>query len=376
MKKKVLVDVFYLCAATTGVRTYVTEFLKAAEQSEKYQYRSFPDPERMLRLDVFRGKYNFFWKVLFHFSYLFYKQVILPFYAFLIGADVLFCPDYYAPFLFRKRLKLVVIHDAFFWQHPENYNERWRKYFIQQITLGLSSNTKIITTSHHAEACLREYLKTEIPMHVVYQSSERLLDMQVAPNQDILSKLDLEPGQYFLHLGYFDKRKNLVTLVDGFASFLKQVPDASMKLVLVGGQGINDHLNDYHNVMTRIQLHRLEDKVLMPGHLPDEEVGALYEQAFMYVFPSYSEGFGIPALEAMSKNIPVIVSDEGALSEITGDAAMVFRAMNSEDLADKIRKLYEDQHTYQELQRRGKQRFEFFSRTRFLTQVEEIIDGK
>ncbi len=376
MKKKVLVDVFYLCAATTGVRTYVTEFLKAAEQSEKYQYQVFPNPEKMLRLDVFRGRYNFFWKVAFHLSYFFYKQVVLPIYAFLTEADVLFCPDYYAPFLFRKRLKLVVIHDAFFWQHPENYNERWRKYFIQQMMWGLSPNTEVITTSNHAKACLKQYMDTPNPMHVVYQSSERLLDNHVAPDQDILGALGLTSKQYFFHLGYFDKRKNLVTLVEGFAAFLKKVPNASVKLVLAGGQGINDHLNDYYNVTERVKMHQLEDKVLLPGHLPDSQVAALYEHAFMYVFPSYSEGFGIPALEAMSKNVPVIVSDEGALSEITADAALVFKAMDPDDLAEKMQALYSDPNTYKALLQRGKKRFEFFSRAQFLSQVEAIIDTK
>lgn len=376
MKKKVLVDVFYLCAATTGVRTYVTEFLVAAEQSKKYQYKAFPNPERMLRLEVFRGKYNFFWKVAFHFSYFFYKQMILPMYAYITQADVLFCPDYYAPFLFRKRLKLVVLHDAFFWQHPENYNERWRKYFIKQIIMGLSPNAEIITTSNHAKACLKQYLDTEISMHVVYQSSERLLGDQVTPDRGILKQLGLESKQYFFHLGYFDKRKNLVTLIEGFAAFLKQVPDTSMKLVLAGGQGINDHLNDYHNVIECIKLHQLEGRVILPGHLPDTQVTALYEHAYMYVFPSYSEGFGIPALEAMSKNVPVIVSDEGALSEITGDAALVFKAMDPEDLAAKIKTLHLESDTYEEMLRRGRKRFKFFSRAQFLSQVEAIIDAK
>lgn len=376
MKKKILVDVFYLCAATTGVRTYVTEFLKAAGQSEKCQYKCFPSPERMLRWQVFRGQYNFFWKVTFHFSYFFYKQVILPVYARLIGAEVLLCPDYYSPYFFRKRQKLVVIHDAFFWQHPENYNEKWRKYFIRQMILGLSSNTEIITTSHHAKECLHEYLDTEIPMHVVYQSSERLMETQTNPDQDVLKQFSLERKKYLLHLGYFDKRKNLVTLVDGFAAFLKQLPDAGVKLVLVGGQGINDHLNDYNNVVERIRFHQLEEQVILPGHLPDAEVAALYEQALMYVFPSYSEGFGIPALEAMSKNVPVIVSDEGALSEITGEAALIFSAFDAKDLTAKIKMLFQDQETYKQLQERGRERFKFFSRANFLSQVEAIIDAK
>ncbi len=376
MKKKVLVDVFYLCAATTGVRTYVTEFLKAAERSEEFEYRAFPNPQRMLRLNIFRGKLRFFWKASFHFSYFFFKQVVLPFYAFYTRTDVLFCPDYYAPALFRKRQKLVVIHDAFFWQHPENYNERWRKYFIGQMMLGLTSNTEIITTSNHAKACLGQHLVTDVPMHVVYQSSERLLDNHVNPDKNILQRLGLYPQQYYLHLGYFDKRKNLVTLVDGFAEFLKQVPDTSMKLVLVGGQGINDHLNDYNNVVDRINYHGIEERVLLPGHLPDMEVAALYEDAFMYVFPSYSEGFGIPALEAMSKNVPVIVSDQGALSEITGDAALIFNALDSKDLASKIKELHENEELYNKLKEKGKERFEFFSRANFLAQVEAIIDAK
>ena len=97
----------------------------------------------------------------------------------------------------------------------------------------------------------------------------------------------------------------------------------------------------------------LESQVALCGYLESKDLKLLFDYAKAYVFPSLSEGFGIPGLNAMAANIPVVCSDIPTLQEIYQDAALYFDPGNSGDIADKIKKILEDQKTRAILVKKG-----------------------
>lgn len=370
-KKKVFVDLFYLNTALTGIRTYMLEFCEAAKAfpSEEVIYIFSHDPQKQANNSFFLGNVARWRKLIYHLYYFVWKQLILPFKVKKSGADVLLCFDFIAPAFPLNAKKLVVVHDAFFWQMPQNYNPIWRSYFIPMIHAGLKGHTTVITTSHSAKKSLKKSAGIHQKIEVIYQCP-KLLSTSVEDR--ILEKLGVHEKSYFLHVGSFDKRKRIPILVTAFAEIEKQYP-GKYSLVLVGEKGLSPALDDYGQVVQKIKENSLEQNVLLPGFLPDSEVKALYNNAFAYVFPSSNEGFGIPVIEAMRSGIPVIISNQEALLEIAGEAACIHELDNPMDLAVQMKELIEKPALIEALILKGQQRAKVFSREAFLSGFLNLI---
>ncbi len=121
---------------------------------------------------------------------------------------------------------------------------------------------------------------------------------------------------YFLYLGGFDPRKNIGNMLLAFKRFLPS--DGEVTLVLCGDTGgYEEYLAD------EIEELGLEDSVLLPGFIDDDDLPALYSGALALVFVSVYEGFGLPLLEAMACGTPVLASDVSSIPGVAGDAALL-----------------------------------------------------
>jgi len=362
-KKKVLVDLFYLNTALTGVKTYISEFYEAVGEAgfSEVDFIFTHDFQKQSSSQTFKGNTSRIKKLWYHVYYFLWKQVALPFQVWKHKPDVLLCFDFVAPAIPLSVKKLIVIHDAFFWQIPENYAQLWRKYFIKTITLGLGGNSLVITTSEYSRRSLISEAKIQRPIQVIYQCPKLLSDLA---SKDIIKTLNLKQDKFFLHVGSFDKRKMLPILVAAFHRF-KSFFDEDIKLVLVGERGLSPTVDDYENVEMLIKNNRLEKDVLLPGFLSDTELKALYQQALCYVFPSSNEGFGIPVIEAMHNQLPVIISDQEALIEIAGGAALITKTGDVEDLSQAMRLIFNDQNLRMSLIQKGLNRKKLFTRSTF-----------
>lgn len=106
---------------------------------------------------------------------------------------------------------------------------------------------------------------------------------------------------------------------------------------------------------------RLSRKVVLPGFVPDSELMILYRKAELYVFPSLSEGFGLPPLEAQASGVAVAASRIEPITEICGDAAIYFNPYSVKDIADKISKVLESRELKNKLIKRGFKNIKRFS---------------
>ena len=370
-KIKVLIDVFYYQAALSGIRTYINELGLGAQNSQttEIDYRFSHDLNKWQQDHKFLNPKRRLFRWRFHLYYFLWKQLLLPIKILKDKPDIIICPDFVAPFWRLKTHKLCVIHDSLFWDYPKNYNALWRKYYVTLIKLGLSGNSTIITTSNHAKKKLEKLALGPKPIAVIFQSflkSEK-------KDASILSRLDLKNTDYLLHVGSFDKRKDLISLVKAFKLLKDAVKNKDLKLVLAGQKMLNGNVKIISEIEAYILQYKLSNDILMPGYLTNEAIQSLYENAFLYVFPSVEEGFGIPILEAFAMRVPVVASDAGALREIGGGAVMHFKAGDFVALSQTIQKLLDSETERLLLIEKGNERLKAFSREKFIEDYERLI---
>lgn len=371
-KIKVFIDVFYYQAALSGIRTYINELVLGAKNSrdKNIEYLFSHDINQWDQNHRFLNPKNRLLRLCFHIYYFFWKQIILPFKILRHKPDVLICPDFVAPLWHLKTLKLCVIHDTLFWDYPKNYNALWRKYYIKLINLGLRGNSSVITTSKYVKSNLeRSFSKQNLSIIVIFQSFLK----SKMDDDSILKTLNLEDSDFLLHVGSFDKRKDLITLVKAFKLLKEDKNNKHLKLVLAGQKILNGNAEVLNELERYILTNNLSKSILMTGYLSSAEICSLYKKALIYVFPSIEEGFGIPILEAFAMKIPVVTSNAGAMVEVAEGAAEHYNAGDHIELFKTLTTLIISKPERTNLIEKGSERLKAFSREKFIKDYEQLI---
>jgi len=159
-----------------------------------------------------------------------------------------------------------------------------------------------------------------------------------------------------LFLGNIEPRKNLAGLLEAYA-LLPEDLRTTYNLVIAGGKGWKDE--SILDKLARLKSQGLN--IVQTGYVSEEQKAALYQEATVFVLPSLYEGFGMPLLEAMSCDTPVLASDIPVFREVAGDAALYCNPMESKDIASKLEQLLLDSHLQRDLATRGRKRLDDFS---------------
>ena len=142
---------------------------------------------------------------------------------------------------------------------------------------------------------------------------------------------------YFIYTGSVHPRKNLVNLLKAFSVFKKR-QQSNYKLVLAGRLAWK-----YESFIQDLENYKYRDDVILTGYLDENKLAAVMGAAYAMVYPSLWEGFGVPPLEAMQCDVPVITSSNSAMQEINKEAALYADPENYQDIADKMMLLYKDE---------------------------------
>jgi glycosyltransferase involved in cell wall biosynthesis len=158
---------------------------------------------------------------------------------------------------------------------------------------------------------------------------------------------------YVLHVGATPPRKNVCRLIEAFAGLPSHLRD--VRLVLAGPQAASD--GQSIDLIERFHLH---GRVQRLGHVPREDLPALYAGAACLATVSLCEGFGLPAVEAMAAGAPIVASNCSAMPEVTGGAALLVDPYSVSDIADGLRRVLDDAALADDLRHRGRIRSRAF----------------
>lgn len=216
--------------------------------------------------------------------------------------DIYFNPAYVIP-LFYNQPSVITVHDLAIYRNPEWFPSNQTFSTKVLVPKSIKKAKKIIAVSESTKKDLIEFFKIEEQkIKVIY---EGVTDYSGFP---ILDKQKFSKP-FFLSISTIEPRKNLAFFLKVFKQFIDKGHDYD--LVIAGKKGWKNQ-----EVFDLIKDPKLINRVHYLGYISLEEKISLYKKAFGFVFPSKYEGFGLPVLEALSLDLPVIVSDNSSLKEI------------------------------------------------------------
>ena len=251
--------------------------------------------------------------------------------------DVFWSPHYNAPLLpVRAKTRLVTVHDVFHLAHRSTLSLPQRGYATLAFRAAARFSKHIITVSEFSKTEIQRYLR--VPAERISVIPNGVDHALFRPPRDksqprrVREKYSLPP-RYLLYVGNVKPHKNLITLVDAFASLPEALTDRHLVIV---GQREGFITGDTELAQALQNDPPLARRVHFTGFVQQADLPVLYRLAELFVFPSKYEGFGLPPLEAMACGCPVVVSDRASLPEICGTAADYADPDNPDDLAARI----------------------------------------
>ena len=375
-------------------------FKPCLEETPKYDekgYQIIKSPHNNFKGRVLNWPFSFFWTL----GRLSFRMLVEK-------PDILFVPAHGLPMIGGKK-NIATVHDVSF-RHPDGcslYEKKSlgpvRHKFVRSVinlvvkilTLGkyeansfdyldwstrhsMKHADKIITISQATRDdimkiyCSGRNEKYAEKIKVIYNGFNDQLYKKIADEakiDEVLERYGLK-RPYFLYVGRLEKKKNSSLLVEAFAKAKYLNKDIKEKLVLVGEASFG-----YDELKYIINEYHLNEEVVMPGWVKEEDMPYVFSGATAFVFPSRHEGFGIPVLQAMNCGVPVVVSNILVLHEVVGRAGLFFDHNSKEDLAEALNKIATDQELRKSLIAEGMKRAKDFSWEKCAKEtLREILD--
>lgn len=289
---------------------------------------------------------------------LFIKQIWFPAILPRLHLDAMHYPAFPPPYIqpFGPRT-IMTLHDAGPWRYAHALTLHGRLYFRTLLARGLHTCSQVITISEHARSEIEHFMGQRFTPKLMVipeaASSSFAIPSTEAQRQQLRATYHL-PEHYLLTVATVEPRKNLVTLLAAYQQLRQRLGESCPPLVIVGRKGWNcADILDY--------MQHLQEMIIFPGHVSDEELITLYQMASVFIFPSLYEGFGLPLLEAMLAGCPIISSNTSSLPEVAGDAALFVDPLHVHKMATAIEQLLTDEALRERLIAAGYARAQQFS---------------
>lgn len=251
------------------------------------------------------------------------------------------------PVLYRGPV-VTTVHDL----TTARFNNPSKNWFVFKIKRWVYRGV-IYVVAHKSKAIITptEYVKEDLAKYAKINSRKIAVTYESAdPLSGKCKSVEL-PGMrndkpFIMYVGRPNPHKNLNRLVAAFSVLQKERPD--LQLLLVGKEDDN-----YRKLKRYVKKLGIEG-VVFGGFVPDDQLRWLYEKTSAYVFPSLSEGFGLPGLEAMVHGAPLVSSNATCLPEVYGEAAQYFDPLDVNDIAKNIGKVLDSPELRKSLIHKGK----------------------
>ena len=303
-------------------------------------------------------------------------------------ADIVYYPWFD---LFFKSLKLnrkiptvITVHDVMPLLYAGNYPLGIKgkiNFYLQK--RALRKCQRIITISKCSKKDIVQHLDIkEDKITVIPEAANK--EFKLLSEAKLLThkrKYNL-PDHFLLYVGDANFVKNLPFLIEGFKLLKQDQSFKEMKLVLIGGVFLKkvdniDHpeIESLKRLNKLISEYKLDEFIIKPGQVSEEELVCFYNLATVYIQPSLYEGFGLPILEAMSCGTPVLSSKSSSLPEVGGEAVIYFDPNNVNQFVTLLKDLLNDKSLQIKLSKLGIKRAQLFSWEKVADNVKKVFES-
>lgn len=269
---------------------------------------------------------------------------------------------------------VLTVHDLVWWRFPHGLKP-WGRFFHRSgLYIAAREAAAIATVSDATRDDVVARLGSRVqPRRVVTIPNSAARDFREPTDRDarmraLRERFDLR-GAYVVTVGTWEPRKNHRRLLQAFARLPEQVR-REHALVIVGARGWK-----MPAVEELIDELGLAESVRWTGHLADDDLATLLTGARVLAYPSLYEGFGIPILEAMLCDVPVITSNVSSMPEVAGDAALLVDPLDVDALTSALARVLGDAELRRELVARGRIQRERFSSRRMAAAYRALYDS-
>lgn len=267
--------------------------------------------------------------------------------------DIFFTPIQTIPFFLPKCKIIVTIHDLAFLKFPNDFTFKDRLKLSFHTKRAVKKAEKIIVPSQVTKNDIIEYYKIgSEKIEVIYHgfTSQQLPASSYQP-----------ANKYILFVGMIQPRKNIQGLIEAFEILKNSIQHprlqrcsicgqaaSSIQLIIIGSKGWL-----WKKVFEKAEKSKYKKDIIFTEQLSSEKLLEFYQNAEVFVLPSFYEGFGLPILEAMANGVPVIAGNNSSMIEIVGEAGILINPYKPKEIAEAIKKIIQDKNFKEKLVEKG-----------------------
>lgn len=247
------------------------------------------------------------------------------------GLNVFFSPSHYLP-LFTAMPRVCSIMDLGYLEFSEQFTKKvfWQlkwwsaiSIYVSKAVIAISNSTKKDIVRHYPFAKDKTYVT-----HLAYDANQFNQDIPQKDVRRVMQKYSIV-DDYVLYLGTLKPSKNIAGLIEAFS--IVSVHQPQISLVIAGKRGWM-----YESIFNKVEELGLTGKVIFTDFVPEEDKPGLIAGAKVFVLPSFWEGFGLDALNAMASGVPVVASNVGSIPEVVGTAGKLIDPNSIDSIAGGI----------------------------------------
>lgn len=258
----------------------------------------------------------------------------------------------------------TVIHDVTYLRNPETIKKSNLKHLLRGIEYSIERSDKVIATSQFTKTELQRLLLVPKEKISVVHSAPSI-STELEPFAGVCERFGIKTN-YILFVGTIEPRKNIVRLLTAFEK-MKSYYGIHHQLVLAGGKGWRDE-----DIRRKLSESKYKEDIILTGYVKAAEKNTLYKYADAFVFPSIYEGFGMPPLEAMHWNCPVVCSNVSSIPEIVGDAAEFVDPLDDNSIAEGMMRVITDHNLANRLRINGEEQTKKFTWERSAEELKQV----
>jgi glycosyltransferase involved in cell wall biosynthesis len=259
---------------------------------------------------------------------------------------------------------IVTIHDLIFIRYPQYYGTIDRLIYKFKTKYACKYASKIIAISERTKQDIIEFYKIDAnKIDVIYQSCDDSFKSAATNETKELVKEKYElPTKYILNVGTIEQRKNLLALVKALSNV-----DQDYQLVVIGKKTAYFKLVDAE--ITRLGLN---ERIVFLQNVLFADLPIIYQMATVFVYPSFYEGFGIPIIEALFTDVPVVAAKGSCLEEAGGEGSLYVEPNNYMALASAINNILRNPNLQMGMKEKGRNYVKKFDNERISRQIMQL----